>query len=163
MEIKSVKVGPLETNCYIVSIKDECIIIDPGDEFEKIINNIDKKVVGCLITHSHFDHVGALKKILDYYKITLGKINSDKFIYETINTPGHTTDSVTYYFKAEKVMFTGDFIFYRSIGRTDLGGNDNDMINSLEKIKKFPDDIKLFPGHGTTTILGEEKKYFSYY
>lgn len=163
MEIKSVKVGPLETNCYIVSIKDECIIIDPGDEFEKIINNIDKKIVGCLITHSHFDHVGALKKILDYYKITLGKINSDKFIYETINTPGHTTDSVTYYFKAEKVMFTGDFIFYRSIGRTDLGGNDNDMINSLEKIKKFPDDIKLFPGHGTTTILGEEKKYFSYY
>lgn len=163
MEIKSVKVGPLETNCYIVSIKDECIIIDPGDEFEKIINNIDKKVVGCLITHSHFDHVGALKKILDYYKITLGKINSDKFIYETINTPGHTTDSVTYYFKAEKVMFTGDFIFYRSIGRTDLGGNDNDMINSLDKIKKFPDDIKLFPGHGTTTILGEEKKYFSYY
>ncbi len=163
MEIKSVKVGPLETNCYIVSIKDECIIIDPGDEFEKIINNIDKKVVGCLITHSHFDHVGALKKILDYYKITLGKINSDKFIYETINTPGHTTDSVTYYFKSEKVMFTGDFIFYRSIGRTDLGGNDNDMINSLDKIKKFPDDIKLFPGHGTTTILGEEKKYFSYY
>lgn len=163
MEIKSVKVGPLETNCYIVSIKDECIIIDPGDEFEKIINNIDKKIVGCLITHSHFDHVGALKKILDYYKITLGKINSDKFIYETINTPGHTTDSVTYCFKAEKVMFTGDFIFYRSIGRTDLGGNDNDMINSLEKIKKFPDDIKLFPGHGTTTILGEEKKYFSYY
>lgn len=163
MEIKSVKVGPLETNCYIVSIKDECIIIDPGDEFEKIINNIDKKVVGCLITHSHFDHVGALKKILDYYKITLGKINSDKFIYETINTPGHTTDSVTYYFKAEKVMFTGDFIFYRSIGRTDLGGNDNDMINSLDKIKKFPDDIKLFPGHGTTTILGEEKRYFSYY
>lgn len=163
MEIKSVKVGPLETNCYIVSIKDECIIIDPGDEFEKIINNIDKKVVGCLITHSHFDHVGALKKILDYYKITLGKINSDKFIYETINTPGHTSDSVTYYFKDEKVMFTGDFIFYRSIGRTDLGGNDNDMINSLEKIKKFPDDIKLFPGHGTTTFLGEEKKYFSYY
>lgn len=163
MEIKSVKVGPLETNCYIVSIKDECIIIDPGDEFEKIINNIDKKVVGCLITHSHFDHVGALKKILDYYKITLGKINSDKFIYETINTPGHTSDSVTYYFKDEKVMFTGDFVFYRSIGRTDLGGNDNDMINSLEKIKKFPDDIKLFPGHGTTTILGEEKKYFSYY
>lgn len=163
MEIKSVKVGPLETNCYIVSIKDECIIIDPGDEFEKIINNIDKKVVGCLITHSHFDHVGALKKILDYYKITLGKINSDKFIYETINTPGHTSDSVTYYFKDEKVMFTGDFIFYRSIGRTDLGGNDNDMINSLEKIKKFPDDTKIFPGHGTTTILGEEKKYFSYY
>ncbi len=162
MEIKSVKVGPLETNCYIVSIKDECIIIDPGDEFEKIINNIDKKVVGCLITHSHFDHVGALKKILDYYKITLGKINSDKFIYETINTPGHTSDSVTYYFKDEKVMFTGDFIFYRSIGRTDLGGNDNDMINSLEKIKKFPDDTKIFPGHGTTTILGEEKKYFSY-
>ena len=60
-------------------------------------------------------------------------------------------------------MFCGDFIFERSIGRTDLGGSDKDMQESLEMISSYPDDITLYPGHGDKTTLGNEKKYFSYY
>lgn len=71
--------------------------------------------------------------------------------------PGHTNDSLSYYFYKENIMFTGDFIFAGSIGRTDLGGNSNDMKNSINKIKKYSDNIKIYPGHGDTTSLIDEK------
>lgn len=164
MKIDILKVGELETNCYILSNNNEYVIIDPGDDFYKIKDFLkEKKVVGCLVTHFHFDHIGALEEVLSYFDLELNKINSGNFVYEVIETPGHTNDSKTYYFKDEKVMFCGDFIFENSIGRTDLGGNNKDMINSLEKIKQFPDDITLYPGHGNITTLGKEKQHFVYY
>ncbi len=164
MTIKTVVVGPLETNCYIVTIKDESIIIDPGDEFTKIKKELkNTKVVGCLITHFHQDHIEALEEVLSAYDLEVNKIKSAKFVFETLHTPGHTYDSKTFYFKKDNIMFTGDFIFYHSIGRTDLGGNDQDMINSLEMIKKYPDNTIVFPGHGPSTILGNEKNRFNLY
>ena len=54
-------------------------------------------------------------------------------------------------------------IFEKGIGRTDLGGNMEDMKDSLKMISEYPDDITLYPGHGSYTTLGKEKKYFSYY
>ncbi len=164
MNIKTIQVGPLETNCYILSIDNECIIVDPGDEFLKIKKEIgDKKVIGCLVTHFHQDHIEALEELVSYYDIEINKSQYGKFEYEIIETPGHTFDSKTFYFKKDNIMFTGDFIFYRSIGRTDLGGNNKDMITSLENFKKYDDSITIYPGHGPSTILGEEKKYFELY
>lgn len=164
MNIKTIQVGPLDTNCYILSIDNECIIVDPGDEFFKIKKEIgDKKVIGCLVTHFHQDHIEALEELVSYYDIEINKSRYGKFEYEIIETPGHTFDSKTFYFKKDNIMFTGDFIFYRSIGRTDLGGNNKDMITSLENFKKYDDSITIYPGHGPSTILGEEKKYFELY
>ena len=61
MEINKVVVGPLETNCYILTIGNKCLVIDPGDEYDKIKKVINKKeVIGVIITHYHFDHIGAL-------------------------------------------------------------------------------------------------------
>ena len=83
---------------------------------------------------------------------------------EIIKNPGHSKDSVSYYFKEEKVLFCGDFIFQNSIGRTDLeSGSDNDMIESLKKIGEYPDDLIIYPGHGEKTNLGYEKNNFKYY
>ena len=164
MNIKTIVVGPLKTNCYILNIDDECLIIDPGDEFSKIKEAVkDYKVVGCLVTHFHQDHIEALEEVLSTYDVEINKVNSNKFVFETIETPGHTFDSKTFYFKKINTMFTGDFIFKSSIGRTDLGGNDKDMIESLEMIKNYPDNTIIYPGHGPKTILGEEKKHFSLY
>ncbi len=164
MDIKTLVVGALETNCYILKIDDECLIIDPGDDFNKIKEAVkDYKVVGCLVTHFHPDHIGSLEEVLSTYDIDVNKVNSNKFKFETIETPGHTFDSKTFYFKTKHLMFTGDFIFNNSIGRTDLGGNDKDMIESLEMLKSYPDDITIYPGHGPSTNLGEEKKRFSLY
>lgn len=164
MNIEKIEVGYLNTNCYILSIENECIVIDPGGDFNKIKKAIgNKKVMGILVTHFHQDHIEALEEVLSYYETDLNKINSSKFKFEVIETPGHTNDSRTYYFKESNTMFTGDFIFNNSIGRTDLGGNDKDMQESLEMIKKYPDNTIIYPGHGPDTNLGKEKSLFSLY
>ncbi len=164
MDIKIIEVGPLDTNCYILTKEQECIIIDPGDDFFKIKKAVDnKKVIGCLVTHFHPDHIGALEEVVSYYEVEINKEKYGNFEYKIIETPGHTFDSKTFHFKDESIMFTGDFIFNRSIGRTDLGGNDKDMQNSLNDFKKYPDNITLYPGHGPSTTLGAEKKYFDLY
>ena len=164
MQIDTIVVGDLETNCYILSKNDECIIIDPGDDFKKIVSHIgNKKVLGCLVTHFHFDHIGALEEILSKYDIEVNKLDNNKFKYKVIETPGHTFDSKTFYFYKDNIMFDGDFIFKGSIGRTDLGGNNQDMIDSLKMIEKYDDNIILYPGHGPKTTLKDEKKHFKLY
>lgn len=164
MDIKRIIVGPLETNCYILTIDNECLIIDPGDDFELIKESIGKKnVIGCLVTHFHYDHISALEEVLSHYDIEVNKQKYGSFEYEIIETPGHTFDSKTFYFKKNNTMFTGDFIFKSSIGRTDLGGNDQDMQNSLNAFKKYDDNITIYPGHGPSTTLGNEKPYFDLY
>lgn len=163
MRIKSVVVGSLETNCYIIEKEGEILIIDPGDEANKIIESITGEVAGIIITHHHFDHVGALKKVEEYFGLK-ENVKSGLFDYEVIKTPGHTDDSLTYYFPKEKVMFTGDFLFYHTIGRCDLPtGSEEDMMKSLELISKYPDNIEIYPGHGPKTSLGKEKQNFKYY
>ncbi|MBR1413756.1 MAG: MBL fold metallo-hydrolase [Bacilli bacterium] len=165
MKIDTLVVGSLATNCYIVSKNNKCLIIDPGDEANKIIDACkDKEVVGILITHYHFDHIGALDEVKNYFNVEVNPKNIDGFNYEIIETPGHKEDCLTFYFEKEHVMFVGDFIFNDSIGRMDLaGGNVKDMRDSLKLIKSYPDDTILYPGHGPTTILGKEKRHFIYY
>ena len=160
MEINRVVVGPLETNCYILKKDNKCLVIDPGDEYDKIEKNIGQnEVVGVIITHYHFDHIGALKyfdKSLVYDINNLEEKENiiDEFKFDVIYTPGHKEDCITIYFKEDKIMFTGDFIFKGAIGRTDLeGGNYLDMLNSLNKIDKYDKDIIIYPGHGDKTTL----------
>ena len=168
MEIEKVIVGELEENCYIISKDNSCLVIDPGSEFHKIQNKIgNKKVLGVLLTHHHFDHVGALKEVLSCYETKVYDFNNleekeyliGPFKFNVIINPGHTTDSISFYFREEKVMFVGDFIFLDSIGRCDLeGGNFSSMRESIKKIKTYADDIVIFPGHGDKTTIGYEKE-----
>lgn len=174
MNIKIVVVGYLQTNCYILEKSGKVLIIDPGDEADTIIKEIDKrcKVIGILITHSHKDHVGAIYDLVKYYNCDVyskdnlieGNHVIDEFSFEVIYTPGHLYDSVVYYFVEEKIMFVGDFIFKGSIGRVDLpGANRKDMRNSLSKIIAYPDDLTLYPGHSDFTTLGNEKEMIKYF
>ena len=169
MEVKNVVTGYLDENCYILINNGSCLIVDPGDDYNKIKEEIgDNKVLGVLITHSHFDHIGALRNFLTKRSIKIFKRSNledgketkiGDFTFKSILTPGHSKDSVTFYFEAEKMMFIGDFIFKESTGRTDLpGGSDADMAQSIEKIKTYPDDITLYPGHNEMTTLGYEKE-----
>ncbi len=157
MKLKTVVVGLLEENCYILEDNNKCIIIDPGAEFEKIKSNIECDVVGILITHYHDDHIGALEDFKKMYKLNENDYNIDGFNFEVISTPGHTSDSKTYYFKDYNIMFTGDFLFHNSIGRMDLPtGSVGDMKKSLEKIFKYPLDTIIYPGHGDKSTLKNE-------
>ena len=65
MKIERVVVGELDTNCYILTQDNKCLVVDPGAEYAKINEHlIGKEVLGILLTHHHFDHVGALKEVL---------------------------------------------------------------------------------------------------
>ena len=164
MNVKKIVLGELNTNCYIVSIDDECIIIDPADDFYSIKKEVkDFKVVGCLVTHFHPDHIGALEEVLSYYDLDINKVNSNKFKLEIVETFGHTRDSLSFYFKDENILFDGDFIFKDGVGRTDLGGSNRLMIESINKLKEYPLEVILYPGHGDETTIGREKVYFDNY
>ena len=147
LKIENLVLGRLRTNCYIVKKNNKCIIIDPGDEAEKIIEACKGyEVEEILVTHHHWDHILALKEIEEQYHLKHNVFLKKSFSYEIIKTPGHASDS------------------FHTIGRCDLETSSiEDMKKSLEEIKKYPDDIKIYPGHGRGSVLGEEKVLFNRY
>lgn len=156
MKIKCLVVGELMANCYLLEKDGKVLIIDPGDEFKKIDKVISGEVEEILVTHSHQDYIGALKELENKYQIKHNTFKKETFKYEVIKTPGHTNDSLSFYFPEEKVMFTGDFLFANSIGRMDMPtGSREDMESSLLKISKYPLDTVICPGHYYTSTLGD--------
>ena len=166
MNIEKLEVGELECNCYLLDINGSVLVIDPGSEAEKIILAIgNRKVDGIVVTHYHFDHIGALEGLINKYGVNVydksnlieGENKIGNYVFDVIFTPGHKEDAITIYFKKEKIMFSGDFIFRDSIGRCDLlGGNIKDMNDSIKKLFNYDKDITLYPGHGDKTTLEYE-------
>jgi len=79
---------------------------------------------------------------------------------KVIHTPGHTPGGICLYSESEKLLFAGDTLFATSVGRTDFPGGDHDLlITSIKtKLLVLPDEIKVLPGHGPATTIGQEKK-----
>lgn len=81
---------------------------------------------------------------------------------EVIHTPGHTPGGICLLMKKpqDKILFTGDSLFYRSIGRTDFpGADERKLIGAIkEKIFTLADDTEIFPGHGPSSTIGKEKQ-----
>ena len=176
MKVKTIKVGELKTNCYIIIKNNKCLIVDPGDEYEKIKRELDDiKLCGILITHHHFDHVGALNQFKNDYKVKTYDykdysdddkiISIEDFNFKMIETKGHSNDLVSFYFFEDELLFCGDFIFKETVGRCDLFGSDyNEMLKSIDKIKQYNKDIVVYPGHGLSTTLIHEinnNEYFN--
>ena len=90
------------------------------------------------------------------------KIHVGNIEFEVIHTPGHTSGSTSLYCAKEKMLFTGDTMFHGTWGRCDLPtGSFVDIINSItEKILKLPDDTIIYPGHGKSTMIKEEKPIY---
>lgn len=75
-----------------------------------------------------------------------------------IETPFHTNGSICYYFQNSHLLFSGDFLFQGSIGRSDFPtGTPKTFISSINKLLKLPDEVKVYPGHGGITSIGLEK------
>lgn len=191
MTITTVPLGLYQTNCYILAEGDRCLVIDPGEEAEKLLALLQRQnltVEAVLLTHGHFDHVGAVKTLaaetdcrvfLHEEELTLpaamtaGKLyytdlykEGDRLTlagmtFEVLHTPGHTPGSVCLRF--DQHLFSGDTLFAGSCGRTDFpGSSPAAMVRSLSRLSKLEDDLKVYPGHGEDTTIGEEKRYNPY-
>lgn len=170
MKIKRVVVGLLKTNCYVLVDKGKAIVIDPGDEMDRIKKAVGlRKIVGVLLTHNHLDHARLIdefdpKIVYRFDNLEEKEYKVGPFVFEVIFTPGHTKDSVSFYFREENVLFGGDFVFRLGIGRSDLGDGDyKEILRSVDKIKEYPKDMIIYPGHGTDTTLKYEMKNSLYF
>ncbi len=93
-----------------------------------------------------------------------GKIVLDGDELEIIFAPGHSPGHICFYCEKQNFIISGDVLFNRSIGRTDLPGGDHDTLlkNIREKLFVLPDETIVYSGHGPVTTIGEEKLYNSF-
>lgn len=91
----------------------------------------------------------------------LDEIKLGNNVIKVIKTPGHTPGGVCFYCPQEKLLFSGDTMFYKLRGRTDFKyGSTDDIFMSLKKLVELPEDTLVLSGHGQeTTIKNESKKY----
>ncbi len=193
MQIKSRPMGAYQTNCYLVTIDEKDIIVDPGIGATEWVLAHVKNPIAILNTHGHFDHVWSNAELKERLNIPIYCPKEDAFMLESDpfgqDTPSSRPDymvkgdeiidiagvQVRYrhfpghtpgnsIIEMEDVWFSGDFIFARSIGRWDFPYSDaNEMIQSLNKALQIEKDYKLYPGHGDPTSLKAEQKLLPYW
>lgn len=124
---------------------DSYMLRQPPKQLQKILN------VHCdPIDNENFTELSDENKSLKF----------DDFTIEILDTPGHTEGSVCYLVSQgdEKVLLSGDTLFAQSVGRTDLeGGSDEKLTESLLTLLELNDDLKVLPGHGPLTTIGDER------
>jgi len=161
-----------------------------SEDILKYIEKKNIFIEGIYITHGHFDHVGGVLMIKEalgclVYAPTKDKIWMGKSTYNQVGheipvdvwvkhgdeltffdktftvyeTPGHSEGSTVLY--GEQSLFSGDTLFYQSIGRTDIPlSNSEEIYRSVKKIYAwFDEDVLVYPGHGRSTDIGHEKKF----
>lgn len=158
MQIKCIVVGLLHTNCYLFISEGDMLVVDPGDAGERIVEEIKQtgaKVKYIVITHWHPDHISALEKVAKETGAEVlkdlqegDKIEVGSSVLTVLHTPGHTEDSIC--LLGDGILFSGDTLFYRGYGRTDLpGGSEEKMEKTLQRLSdEIPPGTVVYPGHG---------------
>ena len=193
LQIRTLPLGAYQTNCYLVweEAADTCVVIDPGYQAQTILyeaKKLGKTIAAILLTHGHFDHVGAVRDLAAdtdcpvyiheadlampaqmtagplYYTNTYAEgdfVELAGLSFKALHTPGHTPGSVC--LQCENAIFSGDTLFWGSCGRTDLpGGSWNTIRTSLRRLADLSGDYDVYPGHGDATRLDFERKYNPY-
>ncbi len=191
--LKQIEVGPMNNFVYLIGdpVVKEVFVIDPGWEPDEILETAEEDgftVKGILLTHSHFDHIGALQELVDQTSATVyvhesevtvlaehdvkikaasdgDKIRLGNFDISVIHTPGHTPGSQC--FLVDGKLFTGDTLFINACGRCDLPGSDPEkMYYSLSRLAALDEATIVYPGHNygdePISTIGKEKKFNPY-
>lgn len=202
MRIDTFPLGPLETNCHLLSTGGKALAVDPGGDPAEVVAHLKANglaLEAILVTHLHCDHIygcaalsratGApvLASPLDAYLMDIGLGRGgfmglpmvEPFTYKDLApgqtefiglpcsvllTPGHSSGSLSFHFPTEKILCSGDVLFYRSVGRTDFPGGDAGVLAASirEKIYALPGDTAVYPGHGPETSVHEEMLHNPY-
>ena len=190
MNIQKLTLGLYQTNTYLLANDTEAVVIDPGYEADTILDALAGKTLkAILLTHGHFDHVGAVKELvaetgcavwIHAAESTMPPMVTAGPLYFThtydegdtvspiagleltvLHTPGHTPGSVCLLMGNE--MFSGDTLFACSFSRTDLpGGDPRKMMESLRRLASLQGNFFIHPGHGGSTTLDAEKRFNPY-
>ena len=190
MNIQKLTLGLYQPNTYLLPNDTQAVGFDPGYEADTILDALEgKELKAILLTHGHFDHVGAVKELvaetgcavwIHAAEATMPPMVTAGPLYFThtydegdtvspiagleltvLHTPGHTPGSVCLLMGRE--MFSGDTLFACSFGRTDLpGGDPRKMMESLNRLASMQADYQVHPGHGGATTLAREKRYNPY-
>lgn len=185
--VKKIKVECKDMINYTYIIVDNnsnnCVIIDPAWQLEKIINFIDinrLKVNSIFLTHSHHDHVNLVYYLVNAYNCTvyISKIEKEYYNFQSENlsllknnavlqinkitihvliTPGHTKGSACY-FVNDRFLFTGDTLFIEGCGNSSQqGGDAGEMFRSIQLLKEIiPNQCIIYPGHAFTEKPGKK-------
>lgn len=172
--------GPYGTNAYVVScaVTRASVLIDAPGEIDVLLSALKGTFPQLiLMTHSHFDHVGALAHLRAQLEIPLAAhpmdaeglpVPVDRFLEDgdrigfgmvelvALHTPGHTPGSLCFFM--EGLLISGDTLFPGGPGRTGTPQDFQEIQESIRrKILVLPDDVRIFPGHGEGTILSRER------
>jgi len=197
IEVTKIEVGQLRTNCYLVSSREEALIIDPGAEPQRLLSQIEGLKVRYIInTYGHSDHIGAngvvkektgasllihrddasmLLHPAENLSLLWGEEvlspPADRFLqggegiefagtlWRVIHTPGHSPGGISLLW--DHWLFSGDTLFAGSVGRTDLPGSSRQVLlrSIREKLLTLDDEVIVYPGHGPSTTIGEERRW----
>ena len=192
LKIHTLTLGLYQTNTYIIHEENSasCCVIDPGYQANTILEKLGElglTLDAILLTHGHFDHVGAVKDLAAdtdcrvflcaedtmlppmltdgslYYTDTYADgtiLNIAGLYIRILHTPGHTPGGVC--LLVDDVIFSGDTLFAGGCGRSDLGGDWATLVKSLKRLSQIEGYFKVFPGHGESTTLAYEKRYNPY-
>ena len=184
IQIEKIELGPFGTNAYILVCRDtgESLVVDaPADagKILELLKGTSPRYI--LITHNHMDHTGALSELKSTLDLPVAvhaddagslPVSADQLLNDgdvisfgdiklsVLHTPGHTPGSVC--FLTANYLIAGDTIFPGGPGRTGSPADFKRILDSLTgKIFVLPDDTRVFPGHGNSTILGKERQSFA--
>jgi hydroxyacylglutathione hydrolase len=187
LSIRQLLIGQMANFVYIVGSKStgEAAVIDPGWDAERILNAASTdglRIKTILVTHSHFDHTNAARELSQrtaapiyanrHEAPLLGRLGVDVIEVEDeaeldlgeqrlkcLHTPGHTPGS--HCILVDRYLFTGDTLFVKAIGRSDLpGSSPEQLFESLSRLKGLPAETVVLPGHHygdrPASTIGEE-------
>ena len=193
LKMEMLNLGVYWVNSYIIwnEGSSTCCVLDPGGHPKKVLDFLARNSLtleAILLTHGHFDHVGAVKELAEttgckvylhtadltmpekltagplYYTNSYGEgdvLHLAGLTIDVLHTPGHTPGSVC--LLCEDALFSGDTLFARSCGRTDLPGGDLEAITvSLKRLAALGNEYRVFPGHNKATLLSLEREYNPY-
>ncbi|MEO6670896.1 MAG: MBL fold metallo-hydrolase [Ferruginibacter sp.] len=159
MDLKPVML--LNTHCHLDHVFGNKFVAEKYDLKPQIHSNeklvLDYAPISALGFNLPFDSYQG--EILFLSEADIIRIGEEEL--KILLTPGHSPGSLSFYCEKDRFVISGDALFYRSIGRTDLPGGDHELLlkNIREKLFELPDDTKVYSGHGPVTMIGDEKKF----